>query len=109
MKSGAPDRVEIAVRLATRPPGIDLATATGTLELADDEVFFSQALNSLSFMTIPGDDDALLMRVTAGGLDLGGVDRVDHTVTVNLTIGTYRASHARRWQFADRQLSPVQD
>ncbi|HSP98159.1 MAG TPA: hypothetical protein VL049_13090, partial [Candidatus Dormibacteraeota bacterium] len=54
-------------------------------------------------------DGSLTVEVAARGLDLSAADRVDHTVTVQLVIGTYRATHARRWVFADRRLAPVEE
>lgn len=104
--AGRRGALELDVVLGTPPPGIDLATAPATLELADDETIYSTILTPAAFTT--GDDGSVTVRVAADGLDLSSVDRLDHTVTVRLAIGTYTATHARRWRFADRQLAPVQ-
>ena len=104
---GARGTLELDARLAAPPPGIDLASAPATLELADDETIFRATLSPSAYTT--GADGSLTVRVAARDVDLSGVDRIDHAVTRQLAIGTYRATHTRRWVFADRRLSPAED
>ena len=97
--------LELEIALAAPPPGVDLATAPATVELVDDEPIYSTALGPAAYSTLP--DGSLLIRVDADSLDVATVDRLDHTVTVRLSIGSYTATHARRWLFADRRLAPA--
>ena len=101
------DALELEIRLATPPPGIDLVATPATLELVDDDTIYRTTLAANAF--IHQADGSLIAEVVARGLDLSAADRVDHTVTVQLAIGTYRATHARRWVFADQRLAPVEE
>ena len=101
------DTLDLTVRLAAAPPGIDLNTAPATIEVVDDDTIYRADLTSADYRT--GDDGSLTIRVRANKADLSAADRVDHTVTVNLSIGTYRAAHARRWVFADNRLAPAEE
>lgn len=104
--TGRRGTLDLEVELGTPPPGIDLTSAPASLELSDDEVIYSTALAPTAYHVAA--DGSLRIRVAAGGRHLAAVDRLDHTVTVRLRIGTYTASHTRRWVFADRRLAPVE-
>lgn len=101
------DALELTVRLAAPPPGIDLGAAPATLELSDDDLIFHADLTPAAYAT--GGDGSLTVHVAQRGLDLGAADRLDHAVTLTLAIGSYRASQTRRWVFAERRLAPVED
>jgi hypothetical protein len=101
------DTLDLTVRLAAAPPGIDLNAAPATIEVVDDDTIYRADLTSADYRT--GDDGSLTIRVKANEADLSAADRVDHTVTVNLSIGSYRATHARRWVFADNRLAPAEE
>ncbi|MCW5954616.1 MAG: DUF3604 domain-containing protein [Propionibacteriaceae bacterium] len=99
------DALQLAIRLAAPPPGIDLAATPATVAVTDDDAIFTTTIAPANYRF--GADGALRIDVEASGLTLDAADRVDHTVTVDVTIGTYRASYARRWRYADRRLAPA--
>jgi hypothetical protein len=101
------DALDVTLRLAAPPPGIDLAMTPASVELTDDDQIFHADLTAASYHT--GDDGSVAIRINADGLDLAAADRIDHSVTVALTIGTYRASHVRRWLFSDGRLAPARE
>ncbi|HSP97253.1 MAG TPA: DUF3604 domain-containing protein, partial [Candidatus Dormibacteraeota bacterium] len=81
------DALELEIRLAATPPAIDLAATPATLELVDDDTIYRTTLAGTGF--VHQVDGSLTVEVAARGLDLSAADRVDHTVTVQLVIGTY--------------------
>ncbi len=101
------DALVLDVHLAAPPPGIDLAAAPATLELVDDDTIYHATLTQTDYRA--GNDGSLTVHIAADKLDLSAADRVDHTVTLQLSIGTFRATHARRWLFADGRLAPAEE
>jgi hypothetical protein len=98
------DRIDLTIGIARPPDTASLTSAAIEVELADDDVFFRTTLPA-GDLSVAGDGSATL-RVTADKLDLAAAERLEHTVTLRLTSGTYRASHARRWRAITGGLAP---
>ena len=47
------------------------------------------------------------LRIEASGVDVSGVDPVDHAVRVSVESGLFRSAHERLWRFSGRRLEPV--
>jgi len=98
------DSVDLTIGIARLPDTVPLASAAIEVELADDDVFFRTTLPA-GALTVAGDGSAVL-RVSAENLDLAAAERLEHTVTLRLNSGTYRASHSRRWRAITGGLAP---
>jgi hypothetical protein len=101
------DALDLTVTLAAPPPGIDLGTTPGTLDITDDDRIFHADLTPASYRL--RDDGSVAIRIRGERLALRAADRIDHSVTVSLAIGTYRAAHVRRWLFGDGRLAPAEE
>ncbi len=98
------DRLDLAIGIARPPHTASLASASIEVELADDDVFFRTTLPA-GALTI-ADDGSGTLHVSAENLDLAAAERLEHTVTLRLSSGIYRASHARRWRAIPGGLAP---
>jgi hypothetical protein len=121
------DRLSLALRIGTLPPGFDPTAAPLTVRVEDDDqvyqvtipagalavqvpgrryVYAANGAGGLrrASLTVKRGSGTLKIRTVA--LDLSGADRVSHVMTVAVSSGSYASTYTRQWVLAGRRLRP---
>jgi hypothetical protein len=124
----AADRLDLRVALGRLPRGLDPGRQPLEIRLTDDDDIFRLTVPARRFrrrgaghwtfmarspaggvvrasLVARARGEAVL-RLRAGPLDLSRADRVEHMVSLALTLGVHRFSHARLWLVRDGELVP---
>jgi hypothetical protein len=100
-----PGKTDIDLRVRDDDDIVTLHIPAGTLVRKGRRKFvLAQALGSVATANLVLGKHAAALKVVTAPTDLSTADREEHSVTVSLSAGTYRASHTRFWALRDGRL-----